>query len=123
MYSGQTTSFAIDARDVGCKKIDVEVLDPSGQPVTSEITQESGQPISVSYTPSRSGPHKVNIIVVCVIRLKYFSNLRLKSMWMENKHSTLMLILVSIQQLVKVRLVYFILRLYFIKFRLKNWLH
>jgi hypothetical protein len=60
VYAGQTTSFAVDARDVGCKKVDVEVLDPSGKPIDAEISQE--QPISVSYTPSKAGPHKVRCL-------------------------------------------------------------
>jgi hypothetical protein len=63
VFVGQNTSFAIDARDVGCKKVDVEVLDPSGQSVSAEISQESGQPINVSYIPNRSGPHKAKIYV------------------------------------------------------------
>jgi hypothetical protein len=62
VYSTQTTSFAIDARDVGCKKIDVEIVDPSGQTIEAEIKQESGQPISVSYTPNRAGPYKVSLL-------------------------------------------------------------
>lgn len=63
VFSGQTTSFAIDARDVGCKKIDVDIVDPSGQLLDPEVSQESGQPISVSYTPSKTGPHKARIYV------------------------------------------------------------
>ncbi|KAI6216017.1 Filamin-C [Aphelenchoides besseyi] len=59
VYATQTTSFAVDARDVGCKKIDVEVLEPNGASVVADISQENNQPISVSYTPKRSGPHKV----------------------------------------------------------------
>ncbi|KAI6171470.1 hypothetical protein M3Y97_01048000 [Aphelenchoides bicaudatus] len=63
VFSGQTTSFAIDARDVGCKKIDVDIVDPSGQLLDPEVSQESGQPISVSYTPNKTGPHKAKIYV------------------------------------------------------------
>lgn len=66
VFVGQNTSFAIDARDVGCKKVDVIVSDSSGQPLASEISQENGQPISVSYVPTRSGPHKVETFILSI---------------------------------------------------------
>jgi hypothetical protein len=83
VFTGQTTSFAVDARDVGCKKIDVEVVDPSGQVLDSEVSQEHGQPISVSYTPNRTGPHKVSTCVTPTL-----ISFRPKSLSTENRHLT-----------------------------------
>lgn len=62
---GRPTSFAVDASDVGCRSLDVDIVGPDGSIVASDIVDDptGTKPPAVNYTPLLCGPHKAKIFV------------------------------------------------------------
>jgi len=53
--------IAVDATEAGEGKLDVVIVDPNGQLLTSDITTDSFGAYLVSYTPKCAGQHRVDV--------------------------------------------------------------
>jgi len=53
--------IAVDATEAGEGKLDVVIVDPNGQLLTSDISTDSFGAYLVSYTPKCAGQHRVDV--------------------------------------------------------------
>ena len=51
----------MDAREAGEGKLDVAIIDPNGQPLTSDIETDCLGAYGVSYIPLVAGPHHADV--------------------------------------------------------------
>lgn len=57
---GQTTSFSVDARQVGSDDVEISLTDPTDHPVDLQVTGDPSAGVrTFSYTPKKEGAHKV----------------------------------------------------------------
>jgi len=51
----------VDAREAGEGKLDVVIIDPNGQPLTSEVATDSYGAFCISYIPLIPGLHHADL--------------------------------------------------------------